>query len=139
MRVSSVADELYPPVYLEALAYHEAGHAVMAVLLDIPIEKVAIGPRCTDPEFNGRVFLDLRACPKKLSMLSAALLEVASEPAEKIAPSFDQFASLHRVYRHLRPFRIGLRNDLARGFEAVMPVFALMRYAESTAKRQFRA
>jgi hypothetical protein len=124
---------------LEALAYHEAGHAVMAVLLDIPIEKVVIGPRCTDPEFNGRVIIDVSACPSVLPGFMAALLNVASEPAEKMAPSYNKFASIHRVHRHLKPFNTGVRNDLIHGFHAVMPAYALMGYAEGAAKKLFKA
>jgi len=128
----------YPALYLEALAYHEAGHAVMAVLLGIPIEKVVIGPNCTEPGFNGRVFLDFATLGHRLSARDAALITVASESAERLAPSFSEFATLHKVHRHLKPFRTGVRNDLAIAFSTVMTVYALLGLAESSAKQRFK-
>jgi hypothetical protein len=133
----AVDHERYPPLYLEALAYHEAGHAFMAVLLGLPIDRVAIGPACDDPEFNGRVFLDAEP-DAKLPMYQAGLLEVASEPSEKLAPNFARFASMHKTHRHLKPFRLGVRNDLVRGFNAVAPVYILLGFARSTAKQRFK-
>jgi hypothetical protein len=130
-------DEKYPELYLEALAYHEAGHLVMATLLGVSIEKVAIGPRCLDPNFNGKVFLPTGTTG--IPIMLVVLMEVASEPAEKLAPSFRRFSSLHKVYPHLEPFKVGVRNDLARGFQLVMTNYALMGYSEGTAKRLFKA
>jgi hypothetical protein len=131
-------EERFPPVYIEALAYHEAGHAVMAVLLELPISKVGIGPGCDDPAFNGRVFLDLEACAK-MPVFKAGLIEVASEAAEKLSPNFAQFATIHKRYPHLKPFRNGVRNDIAHGFQAVMITYQLLRLAESTTKQRFKA
>lgn len=127
----------FPPIYIEALAYHEAGHAVMAALLGVSVTKIGIGPGCDDPTCNGRVFLDLEACPK-LPIFKVGLLEVASEPAEKLSPNFDQFGGMHKVHRHLKPFRNGVRNDLASVFAAVMIVYQLSHLAESTAKQRFK-
>lgn len=124
---------------MEALAYHEAGHTLMAVLLDIPIEKVAIGPRCTEPGFNGKVFVDCAALKSEVPMFVLALLAAASEPAERLAPSFDQFATLHRVHRHLQPFHLGVRNDLAMGFELINRIYAVMGLSERTVKQRFKA
>jgi len=128
----------YPPLYIEALAYHESGHAVMAVLLDLPISKIVIGPACEDPEYNGRVILDLDSCSKKIPIFKAGLLEVASEQAEKLCPRFDQFKTIHKSYPLLKPFKLGVKADLIRGFEAVSVVYVLLGLAESTAKRQFK-
>src|SRR5437899_2133643 len=115
-KMTWAADPRFPAIYLEALAYHEAGHAVMAVLLNLRIETVVIGPRCTHNDFNGWVNLGPASAALMISRNKLALLEVASEPAEKLAPSYDQFGSMHKVYRHLKPFKLGVRNDLARGF-----------------------
>lgn len=132
------AEERFPPVYIEALAYHEAGHAVMAVLLELPISKVGIGPGCDDPAYNGRVFLDLVACAK-MPIFKAGLIEVASEEAEKLSLNFAQFANIHKRHRHLKPFRNGVRNDITNGFQAVMITYQLLGLAESTAKQRFKA
>ncbi len=131
--------ERYPRVFLEALAYHEAGHAVMAVLLNVPVSRVVIGPSCTDPDFNGQVILDLPEGANGLPCFVMALLDVASEPAEKMAPSYEQFASMHKVHRHLKPLKIGTRNDITKGFMAVAPVYFILSYAESTAKQRFKS
>src|SRR5262245_33543037 len=46
--------EPFPDLFVEALAYHEAGHVLMAVLFNAPIKYVAIADRCAEPGYNGR-------------------------------------------------------------------------------------
>jgi len=127
----------YPESYLEALAYHEAGHAVMAVLLGVRIEKVVIGPACKDEEHNGRVFL--HETGGQIPAYVVVLMAVASETAEQLAPAFAEASSLHKTHKHLTPFRNGVRNDLAQGFEVAAMTYGLMGHAESTARRLFKA
>jgi len=131
-------DEKYPSLYLEALAYHEAGHAVMAVLLCIPMEEITIGPACNHATFNARVDLDLTTSGNKLPLFKVGLVRVASEPAEKLAPNYSRFATMHKTYPHLKPFRIGVRSDRAKAFNDVCVVYQLLGLAKSTAMRQFK-
>jgi len=130
----------FPSVYREALAYHEAGHAVMACLLKLPIMRIVIGPNCNDqedPNLDGKVYLDLSQIVEVPGYITA-LLAVASEPAEKLAPSYAQFATLHKVHQHLKPFRNGLRNDLIQGYKCVAMVYQRQGFAESTALQHFK-
>lgn len=129
---------LFPPVFIEALAYHESGHAVMAVLLDVPMARVVIGPACDDPAFNGKVELDLSATEGQMQIYKSGLVQVASEPAEKLAPNHARFATLHKTYRHLKPFSRGVRSDLNQAFNAVAVVYQLLGLAENTALKQFK-
>jgi len=138
-RKPPIDSERYPSIYIEALAYHEAGHAVMAVLLELPIARIAIGPACDSPEYNGKVFLDPETCPQKLPIFKVGLIEVASEQAEKLCPRYDQFRTIHKKHPHLKPFTLGVKADLISGFEAVKVTYRLMRLAESTAKKQFKS
>jgi hypothetical protein len=128
----------FPPVFIEALAYHESGHAVMAVLLDVPMHRIVIGPTCDDPDFNGKVELDLAATGDRMQVYKSGLVHVASEPAEKLAPNHGLFATMHKTHRHLKPFSRGLRSDLIRGFNAVAVTYHLLGLAESTALKQFK-
>jgi hypothetical protein len=129
-------DVSLPEPYLEALAYHEAGHAVMAVLLGVRIERVVIGPACEEQELNGRVFL--RETGGQIPAYVVILMAVASEAAEQLAPAFAEASSLHKTHKHLTPFRNGVQNDLAQGFEVAAMAYTLMGHAESTARRLFR-
>lgn len=130
-------DELFPPLFVEALAYHEAGHVLMAVLFDAPIRNVAIAERCKEPGFNGHTAFDWETRKEPIPALLYALICVGSEPSEKLAPNFAEFKSLHKKYRHLYFFAAGLRNDINRGFLA-MDVYPLMGFAESTARMYFK-
>ncbi len=136
-KTSSTDDTKYPPVYLEALAYHEAGHAVMAVLLSIPVKKIAIGSACKVPKLNAVVDLDSSKI-ENISILKSGLILVASEPAEKLAPNYRQFAKLHKKYRHLPSFRIGSRSDRAIAFNQASGIYQLLGFAKSTATQQFK-
>lgn len=136
-RKPSEGVERYPRLFLEALAYHEAGHAVMAALLQLPIASVAIGPACDEPGYNGKVHLDLDACGE-VPRYKAVLLEVASERAEQLCPRHSEFRTIHKRHPHLKPFSLGLKGDLASGFEIAKVVYLLMGLAESTARRQFK-
>jgi hypothetical protein len=109
----------------------------MTVLLGLPIAKVGIGPACAGTRFNAKV--DLDNCPRPVQALEVALMAVASEPAERLCPNYDQFRSIHKRHPHLEPFRRGAKNDLVSGFEAVKATYILLGLAEGTAKRRFKA
>ena len=128
----------YTDLYLEALAFHESGHAVMCVLLDIPILKVVIGPACERPDDNGRVHIDFERKNGEVPVYKAALLCVASEASEKLSPRFDEFKTLGKRDPNSGTFRQGVRNDLIQGFGAVMINYKLQGLAESTAKAAFK-
>jgi hypothetical protein len=123
-------------LFIEALAYHESGHAVMAVLLDLPIAKVGIGPGCDNPGFNGKVDLNPDGGPQPA--YKVALLEVASERAERLCPRYDLFRSIHKKHAHLKPFSLGLRGDLVNGFAAISHAYILLGLAKSTARQRFK-
>lgn len=127
--------ERFPPLYLEGSAYHEAGHAVMAVLLDVPILRVAIGAACEVPGMYAAVELDIGPPPAALPIYQAVLVCVASEPAEKLAPNYKQFATMHKIHRNLFRWSRGVRNDLRRAFDNLYPVYRLFGYSESSARK----
>src|SRR5438874_197135 len=110
----------FPPIFVEALAYHEAGHVVMAVLFDAPIRHVAIADRCKEPGFNGRTEFDWERRKKPMPALCYGLLCVGSEASEKLSPHFDEFRSLHKKHRHLKAFSSGVRNDIITGLNAMV-------------------
>ena len=129
---------VYPPVFMEALAYHESGHAVMAVLLDVPITRVVIGPACDDPYFNGKVELDLAATDNRLPVYKSGLIHVASEASEELAPHHVQFAALHKTCKFLKPFSRGLKADRIHGFNAVASSIYLLGVTQGTALKMFK-
>jgi hypothetical protein len=136
-RLNRTADvREYPPIYLEALAYHEAGHAVVAVLLEMPIKKIVIGPACTEKGFNGLVKLDL----DQTTVLSwkCALMLCASEHSEKLSENYARFATLHEGHDGLTRFSIGVRSDLIQGFRAAGPIYDMMGLAPKTARAYFK-
>jgi hypothetical protein len=127
-RTVSRPRSLYTWLWIEALAYHEAGHAIMGLLFRIPVVQVAIAEACELEDSNGSTeYGDLAG----VSRLDYALCLLASEPAEKLAPHFQQFSKL-------RGFATGRRNDRALAFEALAPVYQALGLAESTARRRFR-
>jgi hypothetical protein len=129
----------FPRIFIEALAYHESGHAVMAVLLGVPVVRIVIGPACDDPDFNAKVELDWSAAGSNLSVENVVLVQVASEPAEKLAPNHTLFATMHKTHRHLQPFGRGVQIDLTRGLNVVAArVYQLMGLSESTARQYFK-
>ena len=129
--------DAFPPIFVEALAYHEAGHVVMAVLFDAPIRHVAIADRCEEPGFNGRTEFHWERRKKPMPGIRYGLMCVASESSEKLSPHFDEFKSLHKKHRHLKPFSSGVRNDIITGLNAMVH-YQLLGYSESTAKQQFK-
>lgn len=133
-----LADDLFPPLLLEALAYPEAGHASMAALFDVPIKHVALAERCQQPEFNAHTVFDFAAVePKEIPAIKYAIIAAASEHSEQLSPKFPEFKSLHKRYSHLRPFNIGVRNDLIHGLNAMVG-YMVLGLAESTAKQYFK-
>ena len=136
MAKNKIPDPL-PSIFVEALAYHEAGHVVMAVLFDAPIRHVAIADRCEVPGFNGRTEFDWKSRKKPMPALCYGLLCVGSEASEKLSPHFDEFKSLHKKHRHLKPFSSGVRNDIITGLNSMVH-YQLLGYSESTAKQQFK-
>jgi hypothetical protein len=127
----------FPPVFVEALAYHEAGHVFMAVLFDAPIKHVAIADRCAEPGFNAHTVFDWESRKKPMPVLCYALMCVASESSEKLSPHFDEFKSLHKKHRHLTAFALGVRNDIIHGLNTMVH-YSLLGYSESTAKQHFK-
>ena len=118
----------YTPLWVEGLAYHEAGHAVMGLLLGIRVARIAIAEACDLADSNGITeYTDL----KGISGLKYALCQLASAPAEKLAPNYPRF-------RTLRGFAAGRRNDQNLAFEVFIPVYQFARLAESTARQSFR-
>lgn len=128
----------WPPIFMEALACHETGHAVMAVLLNVPMTRIVIGPACDDPNFNAKVELDLEAINRQMQYYKSGLVHVASEPAEKLAPNHGQFAAMHKTCRHLKPLSVGVKSDLILGLNSVAVIYQLLGLAESTARQQFK-
>ena len=43
----------YSALWNEALAYHEAGHVVMSLVLDVLVARVVIAESCNEPGFIG--------------------------------------------------------------------------------------
>lgn len=118
----------YTPLWVEALAYHEAGHAVMGLLLGVRVVRIVIAEACDMADSNGITeYADL----KKVSRLQYALCQLASEPAERLAPNYPSFKTL-------RGFATGRRNDKNVAFQTLAPVYLFLRLAESTARRSFR-
>ena len=128
----------YPPVFIEALAYHESGHAVMAVLLDVAMTRIVIGPACDDPGFNGKVELDLTATDNRMQIYKSGLIRVASEASEELAPHHDQFGTLHKTHKQLKPFSRGVRSDRIFGFNAVASGYYLLGVTQGTALKMFK-
>ena len=116
------------PLLVEALAYHEAGHVVMCLVLDIPLKRAVIAEACDVQGFRGIVEVEGEPV---VSSLRQALMLLASEPAEKLAPNYKKFG-------RLKYFGRGRRNDQTHAFNIMAPVFEQMGYAYSTALRQFR-
>jgi hypothetical protein len=52
------------PRQLKRTAYHEAGHAVVAVLMGVPFQRVTVRP---DAQFAGQVVLDRKEPPARVS------------------------------------------------------------------------
>jgi hypothetical protein len=129
---------VFPPVFMEALAYHESGHAVMAVLLDVPMTRIVIGPACDDPDFNGKVELDLTAADNRMQVYKSGLIHAASEASEQLAPNHDQFGTLHKTYKQLKPFSRGLKADRIHGFNAVATSYYLLGVTQGTALKMFK-
>src|SRR5262245_42006729 len=92
----------FPEIFIEALAYHEAGHAVVASLLGVSVVRIVVGPACDDPDFNAKVELDWSTAGSNFSVENVALALVASEPAEKLTPNHTLFATMHKTHRHLQ-------------------------------------
>lgn len=129
----------FPRIFVEALAYHESGHAVMAALLGVPIIRIVIGPACDDPDFNGKVELGFPPSGDASPVYQSVLIRIASEPAEKLAPHHAQFAILHKTHRHLKPFNLGVRSDLMRALNTLgMSIYGVMGLTEATARQYFK-
>ena len=118
----------YSPLYVEALAYHEAGHALICLVFGIPIIRIVIAEACDDEGFNGQV---VPGGEENISYIHCALMLLASAPAEKLSPNYRRFGSIKR-------FSVGRRNDRINAFHLMAPLYRMMRYAESTALRAFR-
>lgn len=133
----AAATKEFTPAHLEALAYREAGRAVMAILIGVPLKGITIGPKCTDG-FISKIDLDSKACPE-VATYKFSLICVASEPAGKL------YATLNRPPLPpdlTKQLRVAARNDLVNGYNALTTAFRMMGYADSTArglyKKQYR-
>lgn len=129
--------ERFPPLFIEALAYHEAGHAVMAALLNVPILRVVIGPACEVPNTLGIVEFDYNAEPS-IRRDKFAMISVASEPVVRLAPNHTQLATLHSTRRHQAMLTRAVRYDLRKAFHCLLPVYEALGYSESTARRELK-
>lgn len=131
-----IVTEPFPDLFVEALAYHEAGHVLMGVLFSAPIATIAIADRCLEPGFNGHTVFDWGE-KREMPTICYALMCVGSEASEKLSPRFEEFKTLHRTHRHLSSFAIGVRNDITMGLNAMVHYLALG-HSESTAKQYFK-
>lgn len=133
----------WPAKLVEAISFHEAGHALMALHHGIRIKQVwaADGRSCSEHGENATIH-GMTEFKKDvpISLFVSAMLNVAPESAEKFAPHYDEFKNIHKenpeFYDTLaddaegKPFVgdyfNGTHNDLSLAFGTVAPFYQLM-------------
>jgi hypothetical protein len=138
----------WPGLLREALAYHEAGHAIVAAHHGIVIKEVWIadGRPCEageDPNVHGQCEFVHQQKPELLGpLLRKVQLHVGPEGAEALALNRHKYGKLHKMFpdffdraeKHHSDvcddpncekagFMQGTLNDLQLAFEAMIPVY----------------
>ena len=110
-------------LWFESAAYHQAGHGVMAVLLDISVAALEITPLGFGHGVQmGIAFADaVIAAPPPLE--HSLLMLVASEPGEKLAPHYGHLAALHTDHRRPLPLTHVSKHDVKDGLRHASVAF----------------
>lgn len=135
----------WPPLLLEALAYHETGHAISAIHHGQCVVKMWIADKRghhqgDDAQVQGATITSLRKFKPRQnkstapivieavvkSVFAATWAAIGSPAGELLAPNYEKFDEMHKMYPEFLPnadFFAGSRNDYHQAFVNMAPLY----------------